>query len=345
MITGGLRFTIVALVIVGGFLLLGGSRESMARPLAEPTQTWPKEWDPRLDGLNVTYHPAADCSQGCWRLESARFEDVDESNGLHHIWVRLLNADGQQVADLPWHVAWPDGDTRTMSKASPDWADFAMYAGYDPAQGAGPYRAYAGDDETRSDVVRGMGLPLNQHVSFRLVWRWVEGGTAPQTYTVYMPVVVRQPPPAPTPTPTSTPTSETPTPTPTPTSGTPTPTPVPTTPYTGTFVRWEPNCGGTQVKGTVRDANGNPLAGVTVRVLLFGIQHGDPLTTSEQGFYEFNRFGTSDPLLEIDYTVAIIDPATGQLLSNEVYVRTDRNDCEPGGSGHQVATIDFQRNW
>lgn len=338
--TNRLRFTLVVLAVMGGLLLFGGSRESRARSLAEAGETWPKEWDPRLDGLNVTYHPAIDCSQGCWRLESARFEDVDESNGLHHIWVRLLDAHGQQVADLPWHVAWPDGNVRLMSKASPDWADFAMYAGYDPAQGAGPYRAYAGDDETRSDGVHGMGLPLNQHVSFRLVWRWVEEATSPPAYRLFMPLVVRQP----SPTPAPTPTGEAPTPTPTPTS-TPSPTPVPTTQYTGAFVRWEPNCGGTQVKGTVRDAAGNPLPGVTVRVLLFGIQHGNPPVTNDQGFYEFNRFGTSDPLLEIDYTVAIIDPATGALLSNEVYVRTDRNDCQPGGTGHQVATIDFRRNW
>ncbi len=370
-----------ALLIVGvlvGLSILGGQQ---ALPLAATGAVPSLEWDPRLDDLNVTYRPAENCAQGCWRLISARFEDVDESNGLHHIWVKLLNADGEQMAGQPWHVAWPDGNQRLLSKAAPDWADFAMYAGYDPATGPGPYRAYAGDDEQRSDVVLGMGLPLKQHVSFRLVWQWAEPGSSvsptpsasptpagtPSPSSAFLPIIVRQPTPtpvpatptptplpaSPTPTPTSTPSSaSSPTPTPTSTpssSSSPTPTPTPTATstssaqYTGVFVGWEPNCSGTQVKGTVRDADGTPLPGVTVRVLLFGIQHGDPPVTDANGFYEFNRFGTSDPLLEIDYTVAIIDPATGDLLSNEVYVRTDRNDCQPGGAGHQIATIDFTR--
>ncbi|MDQ7029768.1 MAG: carboxypeptidase-like regulatory domain-containing protein [Ardenticatenia bacterium] len=317
-------FVVLIVIITAVFNALGTS------PLAITGATLTLEWDPRLDDLQVTYRPAEECAQGCWRLVSARFEDVDESNGLHHIWARLLDADGQQVADRPWHVAWPDGDQRLMSKAAPDWADFAMYAGYDPANGPGPYRAYAGDDERRSDVVLGMGLPLNQHVSFRLVWQWTDSPSASPTPAsgaprVFLPIIVRQLPPTPTATPTSS------------------PTPTPTPQYTGVLVGWEPNCAGTQVKGTVRDVDGTPLPGIAVRVLLFGIQHGDLLVTDTNGAYEFNRFGTSDPLLEIDYTVAVLDPATGTLLSNEVYVRTDRNECQPGGSGRQVATIDFTR--
>lgn len=153
----------------------------------EPTASEPEmEWDPRLDPLHVTYHPAADCSQGCWRLRSARYEDPTESNGTHNIYARLLDGTGKQMGGAPWHSAWPDGDVRILSKPAPEWADFPMYAWYYWEQGPGPYRSYAGDAESRSDSVRGMGLPVRQHVNFRLTWQWVE------------------PPPTPTATPTNT---------------------------------------------------------------------------------------------------------------------------------------------
>lgn len=128
-----------------------------------------------------------------------------------------------------------------------------------------------------------------------------------------------------------------------------TPAPAPTTPppsglpFTGSFVRWEPNCAGTQVKGRVTNAAGQPVPGVAVRVLLFGQAHGGPPRTNAAGEYEFNRFGTTDALASIDYSVAVVNPETGQLLSNEVSVRTDQGSCGPGGSGHQVATINFVR--
>ncbi|HBY98300.1 MAG TPA: hypothetical protein DEP84_30885, partial [Chloroflexi bacterium] len=175
-----------------------------------PSDPSEPEWDPRLDPLHVTYQPAEDCSQGCWRLKSARYEDPTESNGNHNIYVRLFIVNGTQVAGRPWHTAWPDGNERIQSKPAPEWADFPIYAWYYFEQGPGPYWSYAGDDETRSDSVHGMGLPVRQHVNFRLTWRWVE------------------PPPTPTPTPTMTPTS---TPTRTPTV---TPTPEPTNTATAT---------------------------------------------------------------------------------------------------------------
>jgi hypothetical protein len=154
------------------------------------------DWDPRLDALNVTLHPAADCSGGCWRLTSARFEDSDESGGLHHIFGRLV-VDGNAPGGLPWHVAYPGDDIRIFTKPAPEWADFPMFAEYDPDEGqAGPYRAYAGDSEGTSDVVRGMGLPERQHVNFRLIWQWSSGGptvtptaTPTPSHWLYLPIV------------------------------------------------------------------------------------------------------------------------------------------------------------
>lgn len=166
------------------------------------------EWDPRLDEIKVSYHPAADCSQGCWRLRSARYEDPTESNGNHNIYVRLLDANGEQVGGLPWHTAWPDGNERILSKPAPEWADFPMYAWYYYDREPGPYRSYAGDDESHSDGVHGMGLPVRQHVNFRLVWQWVEPPPTPTATPTNTATLTATPTSTQTPTPTVTPTAE-----------------------------------------------------------------------------------------------------------------------------------------
>lgn len=147
---------------------------------ASPTSpALPLEWDSRFDALNVTYQPAANCSQGCWRLVSALYEDPNQSGGAHHIFARIRNESGSLLVDAPWHAAWPDGDIRIMTKAEPDWADYAIFACYNPDTETGGFRAYAGDIESQSDQIHGIGLPLCHHVNFRLIWQWDEGGENP----------------------------------------------------------------------------------------------------------------------------------------------------------------------
>lgn len=149
---------------------------------------------------------------------------------------------------------------------------------------------------------------------------------------------------APTNTPRPRPTNPPPPP-PTNTPAPPPPTATPQNQYTGEFVQWEPNCAGTQVKGTVFEVNGQPKPGVTVRVLVFGQQFGDLPRSNNDGFYEFNRFGTPDGLLPVAYDVAVVRAETGEVLSNVVSVKTNQEDCDQGGSGHQVATINFRKNY
>ncbi|MBA3534039.1 MAG: hypothetical protein H0T73_19130 [Ardenticatenales bacterium] len=147
-------------------------------------------------------------------------------------------------------------------------------------------------------------------------------------------------PPTNTPPPTFTlsPPTETPSPTLPPATSTP------SQPFMGTFVAWEPNCAGTQIKGRVTDGAGNPLGGVPVRVLIFNQQFGGPPVTNGAGEYELNRFGTSDSMTPTDYSVAVVDGSTGAVLSNVINVSTDSNNCSPGGNGHQIAIINFVRN-
>lgn len=161
------------MVIAIAALLLGFilARSADSAPLADI--------DPRLAPLGITIEPAADCSRGCWRLVSARFEDPEESAGLHHIWTRVLDNHGNQLVGQEWQVKWPGGRAGMVSKAAPEWSDFPMFGPggcYNPANGPGPYSAFVVQnntlDATRSDIVRGLGLPQCQHVSYRLVWQW-----------------------------------------------------------------------------------------------------------------------------------------------------------------------------
>jgi hypothetical protein len=159
--------------------------------LAHPVAASPV-WDERLDPLNVTHVPAADCSTGCWRLVSAAYEDEQQSAGLHHVWARLLDEQGQEIGSAPWRLTWHGGEQHLTTKAPGEWADAPLWDCYFPEQGPGAYTAYAGVDPARSDAVAGMGLPACHHVSFRLVWRWtVEQPPPDLPLETYLPIAIK----------------------------------------------------------------------------------------------------------------------------------------------------------
>lgn len=151
------------------------------------------EWDSRLDPLGVALEPAADCSGGCWRLVSAQYEDEQESAGLHHIWAKALDENGQELAGQEWRVLYPGNGFVLTTKAPPEWADFALFDCYNPDIERGAYSAYMGNDIAKSDAVSGLGLPQCIHNSFRLIWQW-QSQVAPCTGCVprgYLPIVAR----------------------------------------------------------------------------------------------------------------------------------------------------------
>ncbi len=148
----------------------------------------------------VTIVPAQDCSAGCWvvDLERSEYWDIEESQGLHHAFAVALDSHGNQIAGLPFTVAYPTGSDTVLTKPAPDWADIALYADFDPNQGeVGPYWAYMGTGGgNNSEHVTGLGLPLNLHVSYRLVFVWQDGGgTATPTpdlrYRLGLPIISR----------------------------------------------------------------------------------------------------------------------------------------------------------
>jgi subtilisin-like proprotein convertase family protein len=172
----------------------------------------------------------------------------------------------------------------------------------------------------------------------------------------------RTPPPPTNPPPPATNTPEfTATLTPTPTvTGTP---PTATPPPTATFANggggdgldfgpltpvYLPNCGLTQVKGTIRDARTNAtLNGVTVRVWYDGAPD-DEFYSLPSGTDPTKGGGEWDVVLWPGpkagrWYVQVVDRPTGTPLSQRVTVETDVGPCQAGGTGRQVVIQDFFR--
>ncbi len=175
-------------------------------------------------------------------------------------------------------------------------------------------------------------------------------GTPPTLTPTLTPSVTGTPPTA-TPSVTGTPPTPTPGPSPTPRPGTP---PSSTTgppsgiafgPLTPTYL---PNCGTTQVKGTIRDlGNGAPINGAYVRVW-WDSAEPDQFYSNPSGTVASLGPGGYDVSLwpgvrAGKWYVAVADPGSGMLLSDVQTVETDAGPCQPGQSGRQVVIQDFAK--
>jgi hypothetical protein len=147
----------------------------------------------------VTLSPAADCSGGCWRIVDAEYWTEEESQGLHHVFARALDAQGNQLAGVPFTVAWPDGSVTIPTKPAPDWTDAALWDCFFPDRNeVGAYRGWMGG-EARSDTISGMGLPYCAHVSYVVTWQWSAGGpavtptiTPTPAHRLYLPIIQKR---------------------------------------------------------------------------------------------------------------------------------------------------------
>lgn len=190
---------------------------------AAPTPDDPSViWDPRLADLNVSLETAT-VTPGTlyWKLIRADYHDPyqhgGDFGGDHNMYFVVMDESGARVANQKVWQSWPDDKTYALTN-SDGIADIAMWANYWPQNGPGPYNGYVAG--LPSDVVRGMGLPGNNHVSFVLYFqktvKGADGATATPTATMTATD-------APTATPTRTPTF-----TPTATASAPPPSPTPT---------------------------------------------------------------------------------------------------------------------
>lgn len=92
----------------------------------------PRAWDPRLDALGVRVEDApAAPGQPYWRLIEARWANEQESGGKHHIYVEVLDENGNRIVGQPVTVYWGDGSYTAgiEDKAAPDFGyNYMMYA-------------------------------------------------------------------------------------------------------------------------------------------------------------------------------------------------------------------------
>jgi hypothetical protein len=168
-------------------------------------------------------------------------------------------------------------------------------------------------------------------------------------------------PPTDTPTPSDTPVPPTNTPRPQPTNTRrpaatrtpvpPTNTPVPANEWVGELL-WDPNvapnCSGPAVSNwsVIRDAVGNPVNGARVALNCYGNEwlsfpSGSP-GVYDPGHYDFS-LGQIHPV-NWTCTIRMYDAGGSPVASSEVVtIQFDTNECTPGGSGHQVAIVNWRK--
>jgi hypothetical protein len=138
-------------------------------PAPPSTPQYPAEWDSRLTELGITLSRAQRQSgQPVFRLVKALYQDETEAGGLHHIFVEVLDKNGQRILGQPVIQAWDDGQATliTEDKPHPEYAaNVPMYS----AIGSGEYKIYV--DGYPSDVVDGLGLPAGHLVNYLLTFQ------------------------------------------------------------------------------------------------------------------------------------------------------------------------------
>jgi LysM repeat protein len=111
-----------------------------------------------------------------------------------------------------------------------------------------------------------------------------------------------------------------------------------------------PNCAGPAISknSLIKDGNGNPVNGARVEINCYDnifLSHpsGNP-GEYDPGHYDF-AFGQHSPQ---DWTcTARVFDLDGQPVasSQAVSIHFDTNDCQPYGSGHQVAIVNWTKHW
>ncbi|MCB0191041.1 MAG: DUF5107 domain-containing protein [Anaerolineae bacterium] len=167
-------------------------------PTPTPMKLVPWEWDPRLDdfGIEIT-RAEAEPGQPVYRLISARYLDEAEAKGLHHVFVEVLDEDGQRIVGQPVTLAWSDGEGTMITEDKP----YPEYAASTPLYGEIAEAKYEVEvKDALGDKISGLGLPGKRHVSYQLTFQRGVEVTAD-------PVPPATDPSSPTPEATSTPTS------------------------------------------------------------------------------------------------------------------------------------------
>jgi hypothetical protein len=137
------------------------------------------QFDPRLSALGISVAVNANAT---WVLNSAQYQDETQSGGNHNIYFSVLDHSGQPIANATCFVDWvgrdpSDPPSRVFTDLNGQ-ANVPIYANLDIHLLNGPYFAFV-EDQSKSDTVRGMGLPEDRHVNFLLTFGRQPGGEQP----------------------------------------------------------------------------------------------------------------------------------------------------------------------
>jgi hypothetical protein len=114
-----------------------------------------------------------------FRLVSAKYLNEWEAAGLHHVFVEVLDEQGERIVGQPVTLSWRDGKSKMITEDKPE----PEFAANSPLYGSiedGTYKVYV--DGAPSDIVSGLGLPGKHHVGYQLTFqRNVEASGVPAT--------------------------------------------------------------------------------------------------------------------------------------------------------------------
>ncbi|MBI5029828.1 MAG: hypothetical protein HZB51_04825 [Chloroflexi bacterium] len=140
------------------------------------------QFDPRLTKLGIV---AKETANATWDLTVVQYQDDQQSGGQHHIFFTVLDSAGKPMPGVTCVVDYPQdpSDPHKPAKMQTDangQANYPMFANLDITLLNGPYFAYV-EDQGKSDLVTGMGLPEKHHVNYLLTFaKSSGGGTQPQ---------------------------------------------------------------------------------------------------------------------------------------------------------------------
>jgi hypothetical protein len=142
------------------------------------------EFDPRLTNLGVQANETANAT---WDITVVKYQDVAEAGGKHHIFFTVLDAANKPLPNITCVVDWvgrdpSDPPTKVVTDTNGQ-TNVPIFANLNTTLKNGPYFAFV-EEQSKSDVVSGMGLPEKHHVCFLLTFIRRAGSAPAPTLTL-----------------------------------------------------------------------------------------------------------------------------------------------------------------
>ena len=151
---------------------LSFAEETAAAPTATigPTPTpEAREVNATVEALGIWVEAAqVDAGELYWHLIDVQWLDLETSGGRHHLFIEVVDENGQRVLEQPVTVSWPDGQTTANThKIAPD-----PYA-YEFPMGAAGNSYDVKLQGLPSDVLHGAGLGTLEHREQKLLTSYI----------------------------------------------------------------------------------------------------------------------------------------------------------------------------